>query len=70
MRADKCRLTADKARSPENKAMLMNMAAMLAADRQKRLVETDKPAAGSISPLIIDARRAVVASRASPGRTS
>jgi hypothetical protein len=35
-RADECRLTAP--RSPENKAMLMNMAAMLAADRQKRFV--------------------------------
>jgi hypothetical protein len=49
--ADECRRMADQARSPEDKAMLMNMAATwesLAADRQKRIAEPDRPAAGSI----------------------
>jgi hypothetical protein len=38
--ADECRAMANRARSPEDKAMLMNMAASwesLAADRQKRI---------------------------------
>jgi hypothetical protein len=46
-----CRAMASRSRTPEDKAMLMNMAATwesLAADRQKRISEPDKPAATSI----------------------
>jgi hypothetical protein len=47
--SDECRLMAYRARSPEDKTMLMNMAATwesLAAYRQKRMVVSDKPAVG------------------------
>jgi hypothetical protein len=49
--AGECRLMANRSRSPEDKAMLMNMAATwesLAADRLKRMAEPGKPSAASI----------------------
>jgi hypothetical protein len=49
--ADGCRTMANRARSPEDKAMLMNMAATwesLAADRQKRMAEREIPDGGSL----------------------